>query len=203
MNNNSRRKQLEQTLTRFYQNPVAKVSLEIFLSISAVIFFAVFAIRPTLTTMADLVKEIEDKTKLNQDLQKKIAALGTVQASYVQVQSRLPLLDEAIPTSPKLIEGIKILEKVASEKRLIITNISVGELPAEIPTTVTEKSERKFVPVSITITGEYTQIRDYIESILGLRRVMIVDTIIFSKNDQRGQERLNATITIGLPYFDE
>jgi hypothetical protein len=55
------RQKLIRNLNAFYQKPVAKVSLELFLSVGTIIFFAMFAIRPTLLTMSDLVKEIEDK----------------------------------------------------------------------------------------------------------------------------------------------
>ncbi len=104
----------------FYQRPVAKVSLELFFSIGAVLFFAVFAIRPTLLTMSDLIKELEDKRNLDQQLSQKIAALSTAQASFLGAQNRLVVLDEAIPTSPQFIYSLKLLEKVASDNRLVI-----------------------------------------------------------------------------------
>jgi hypothetical protein len=69
------RTQLMSALNDFYHKPVAMVSLELFLSIGAVVFFAIFAVRPTLLTMADLIKEIEDKRALDQQLQQKIASL--------------------------------------------------------------------------------------------------------------------------------
>lgn len=197
------RKELLGALNDFYQRPVAMVSIELFLSILAVVFFAIFAIRPTLLTMADLVKEIEDKQALNQQLQQKIAALGTAQTSYLALQQRLGVLDEAIPNSPMFVDSLKLLEKVASDNQLLISNMVVNEIPEEVTTEVDDTAKRITIPVSVTVTGEYSVIRSYIEDVLALRRTFIVDTIVFSKNDERGQERLNATITFGLPYFGE
>ena len=62
------RQQLTTTLLSFYHRPVAQVSLELFLSVATVVFFAVFAIRPTLVTMSNLIKELEDKRQLDQQL---------------------------------------------------------------------------------------------------------------------------------------
>jgi Tfp pilus assembly protein PilO len=112
-------------------------------------------------------------------------------------------IDEAIPNSPQFLQSLKLLEKVASDHQLIISNMVVNEIPKETSVEVNEKAERITVPVSITVTGDYNTIRAYIEDVLSLRRTFIIDTIIFSKNDDRGQERLNANITFGIPYFGE
>ncbi len=73
----NKRSQLTTTLLQFYDKPIAKVSLELFFTVAAVIVFALFAIRPTLSTMGKLIKELEDKQALNQKLAQKVAALST------------------------------------------------------------------------------------------------------------------------------
>ncbi len=94
----NKQKQLKTTLLKFYKQPVGKVSTELFLSIFTIIFFAVFAIKPTLTTMSDLVKEIEDKQKLNKQMQQKVTALATAQTEYEKFQDQFYLLDQSLPT---------------------------------------------------------------------------------------------------------
>jgi uncharacterized protein (UPF0333 family) len=68
--------QLTAVLMDFYQKPIARVSIELILSVLIVILFAVFAIRPTLITMAELVKEIEDKKELSEQMNLKLASLA-------------------------------------------------------------------------------------------------------------------------------
>ena len=199
----TKKEKLNQTLEKFYQNPVAKVSLELFLSVGAVLFFAVFAVRPTMLTMFDLVKEIEDKRKLDQQMQQKIASLSTAQVSYLAIQDRLVVLDEAIPTSPRFIYSLKLLEKVASEQELVITNIQVNEIPPESDGVKTPSEiERKSIPLTISIAGDYQTIRKFLEETLALRRTFVIDTVTFTKNDDRGQEVLRANITLDIPYFN-
>jgi Tfp pilus assembly protein PilO len=199
----TKKQQVSDTLTKFYKTPVAKVSLELFLSIGAVIFFALFAVRPTMLTMFDLIKEIEDKRKLDQQLQQKVAALSTAQAVYLNYEDRLKVLDEAIPSSPQFVYSLKLLEKVASEQKLIITNILVNEIPDEETADISQKKiERKSIPVTITIAGDYVTIRGFIEDVLALRRTFVVDTVIFSKNEERGTDVLQATVTLGIPYIE-
>ena len=59
-------------LFTFYQKPIAQVSTELFFTIGATIFFAAFAIRPTILTMTDLVKEIQDKREAEEKLNQKV-----------------------------------------------------------------------------------------------------------------------------------
>ena len=192
------------TLQQFYQKPVAKVSLELFLSIITVLFFAVFAIRPTLLTMSDLLKEIEDKERLDKQLSQKIAALSTVQPLYLQLQDQLLVLDEAIPSLPQLTYSLKVIEKIASELQLIITGINVAEVPKEIDqdTVISLASfERIDVPLTINISGDYLSIRQFVENLKEYRRSFVIDTIIFTTKELRGSKKLEARITVSAPYF--
>jgi len=193
------------TLQQFYQKPIAKVSLELFLSIATILFFAIFAIRPTLLTMSDLLKEIEDKEKLDKQFSQKIAALSTVQPLYLQLQDQLSILDDALPSNPQLIYSLKVIEKIASDVHLVISSINVVKIPEEkinqdnvIALTSFEKID---VPLIISISGDYSSIRQFVESLKEYRRSFVIDTIIFSTKELRGTRKLEARITISAPYF--
>lgn len=200
----SKKKQLAITLNKFYEKPVAKVSLELFLSIGAILFFAIFAIRPTLVTMSDLVKEIEDKTALDQKMTQKIAALSTAQSTYLEIEEKLPFLDQALPTTPDFIRSLKIIEKIASNRGILIDSISVAEIPKETKEDVSFiKLKRMVFPVRLSLTGDYNQIKLFVEDLLNNRRSFITDTVIFSVAEERGQKKLRVTITLSVPYFGE
>jgi len=193
---------LAQLLDSFYHNPVAIVSFELFLSISVVIFFAVFAIRPTLLTMSELIKEIEDKRKLNTQMAQKVAALTTAQAQYLGVEQRLPVLSEALPLGAKVTQTLKIIELVASEQDLVINNLTLLDLPPDPkPNSSLAELERKAMPVQLTVVGSYNSIRGFVEGLRNSRRSFVVDRITFSTEDNRGQKSLEATLLVTAPYF--
>lgn len=200
----TKRKQLTSALLSFYSQPIAKVSLELFLTIGAVIFFAVFAIRPTLLTMSGLIKEIEDKEKLDQQLTQKVAALATAQTEYLQLQGRLPILDKVIPNQPDIVTALKIIELQASEQGLLVLSVNVVELPDEtVATRESSQLERLDIPASITVIGNYLNIRNFIEALRNSRRSFVIDTIVFSTEETRGSRQLKANITISLPYYKD
>lgn len=196
------RKQLTTTLLQFYDKPIAKVSLELFFTIVAVIIFALFAIRPTLQTMGDLVKELEDKRALNQRLAQKVAALSTAQTQYQTLQDRVGILDQAIPPTPRFEEALTIIEKLASESQLTILSIQAKEVPKEPDTDVPfSQKSRVSRPIVLVVSGDYPTIRQLIENIQANRRMLTVDTVVFSIIEQRSRKLLQATITINVPFF--
>jgi Tfp pilus assembly protein PilO len=196
------RKDLSFSLNQFYNKPVAVVSFELLLSLGLVIFLGLFAIKPTLTTMSDLIKEIDDKKALNEQLTKKIAALGTAQTLYLSLEDRLGLLDEAIPSQPELIKSLKVVEKLAGENNVVIESISVASIPNETPSEVSNgKLQRVPLPVNVSVVGDYVSIRAYVEALRNIRRSYVVDTVTFSIEENRGQRKLRASITLNLPYF--
>ena len=198
----NRKEQLTNALDTFYHNPVAVVSFELFLSVGVVIFFAVFAIRPTLLTMSELVKEIEDKRKLDTQMAQKVAALGTAQGQYLAVKDRVFVLEEAIPTGPDVVNTLKIIEKVASDQNLVINNMTLLEIPDDPASGIAATElERKPLPIQLTVTGSYSSIRGFVEDLMNSRRTFTIERINFATEDSRGQKSLDATMLISAPYF--
>lgn len=201
----SKSQQISTALYSFYKKPVAKVSLELFVSVLAIIFFSVFAIRPTLNTMAKLVKEIEDKKELEQQLQRKIAALATAQDEYQRSKEKIVLLDQAIPTQPLLVTSLKVIEKIAAENNVVINGVKVSDIPEEKPPTTlnAEKLSRIDLYLSLVMIGDYPSIRNFIGALHQYRRSMIVEEVKFSTDGNITTKFLRANLSIRLPYFGE
>mgnify|MGYP006419764327 CR=1 FL=1 len=200
----TRKEQVTNLLDTFYSNPIAVVSFELFLSIAVVIFFAMFAIRPTLLTMSELVKEIEDKRKLDTQMAQKVAALGAAQAQYLNIKDRVFVLEESLPTGSNVKNTLKIIEKVASDQELVINTMTLLEIPDDPPEdTPLSQLERKPMPIQMTVVGPYISIRSFVEGLRNNRRSFVMERITFSTDDNRGQRSLEATILISAPYFGE
>lgn len=199
---NTRQQQISRTLRQFYDKPVAKVSLELFFTIVAVIFFALFAIRPTLVTMSNLVKEIQDKENLDEKLKQKIAALSSVQSEFLSLQDRIQVLDNAIPSTPKFEEAISIIERIASDQQLTIISLEAKEIPKEVTEPIDfEKAVRLKKVITLTVSGDYPSIRQFVDQIRNSQREISVDSIVFVVQDERGKKRLRTDITMSIYYF--
>lgn len=198
----NRTKQLTAALNTFYEKPIAKVSLELFFSIGLVLFLAYFAIQPTLVTMSNLIKEIEDKQKLDDDLGKKLASLASAQTEYATVQSQLYVLDQAIPRQPDIVGNLKTIEKLAADSNIIIQSLAAVEMPEDTPVDADFSDlERKTLPVRLNVTGDYMAIRTFVEKLINNRRVYVTDSINLSVSDRTLNKTLQASINITIPYY--
>lgn len=194
--------QLSSALNKFYENPIAKTSLELFFSIGLVLFLAFFAIQPTLVTMSNLIKEIEDKSKLNNEMSKKLAALASAQTEYAAVRNELILLDQAIPTDPDIVYKLKTIEKIAAESDIIINSMAVVEMPTKTPKgTSFDQLQPRNIPIRANITGDYQAIRSFVESLINNRQVFVTDSVSLSVASRTADKSLQATISINVPYY--
>ncbi len=170
---------LQMELNRFYEKPVARVSTALVFSVICIGFFGIFAIRPTLQTMTELVKQIEEKKDLDQKLTQKITALTTAQRELSIKEASFPILDTAIPSTPKFTELLTVLEKVASEKQVSFTGASIPQVPIE-QSEVLEVENNKAVtleslPLSLTFSGSYEQLISLLQELSALQRLLIID----------------------------
>lgn len=198
-------KKLFATLAKFYKNPVTKVSLEIFLSLFLVIFFGIFVIRPTMVTIADLIKEIDDKQELEQQLQRKIASLATAQDEFNQYKDKIKYLDQAIPSQPELVRSLKTVEKIASDNKVIISSLKTSEIPEEKKVQMFDLDQLARIDLYFTfqVMGNYPSIKNFIEDLHQYRRAFMVEEINFNIQDRITLQTLRASMTIRVPYFGE
>jgi Tfp pilus assembly protein PilO len=162
-------------LQRFYQQPVARVSVFVVMSFMTVSFFSVFAIRPTLITISNLIREIEDKREVNSQLDQKVAGLSRVQAEYSQVKADLPRVWRAMPDKPEVASVIWQLELAAVRNGLKLINLQVE--PVTLTATKAETTKGKELPkieVGVTVGGNLTQVKAFMTAVNNLGRVMVV-----------------------------
>ncbi len=194
---------LAATIIKFYQKPVASVSLELFFSLFAVIFLVALAVKPTLITISELIKEIEDKKILNQQLSQKVASLSTVQDIYQENQQRMLVLDEALPPAPQLSEALKMLEKLALESNVTLHGIDSREVPPEDVVKNQLFQSRKNILLNVRITGLFDDMHRYIEELRSVRRLFVVDSISFSFIESSGKKELQAQLNVNVQYFSQ
>ena len=198
-----RKKQVAVLLEQFYSNPVAKVSMELFLTVGLVVFLALFAIKPTLLTMSDLLKEIEDKQELDGQLSKKVAALGSAQSIYLDLEDRLEVLDAAIPSDPQTIKTLKMIEKIATDNSVVLGSVSLDEVPesTSVEGDNFDSLTRQSFTISVTAIGSYNSIKNFVSDLQNSQRTFVVDSVIFRISDSRGDKQLRASLSLQAPYF--
>lgn len=186
-------------LGKIYQTKKGRVYTGIIFSLITVIFFIVFAIRPTLVTIAQLVKQTKDQKLVVTELEKKINNLAEAQKNYMAVSDDLNLVEEALPGKanlPLLTKQIETLARQAgiSVASLRFTNISLLQINAP-------KGERAEVLFSFNGLGDYQNLKTFLNSLTSLRRILLIEAFSF-KSGKDNSNILSLNIN-GKAWFME
>lgn len=143
------------------------------LSLITLSFFGIFAISPTLATIADLQKQISDNEFVNNQLRVKIINLTTLQQSYKIIQSQLSVLYSAVPQNPDVTTLIGQIQTIATSAN--VTLVSMQTLPVAI----SQGSTARFnsFTFSLDVSGNYAQIKDFLQKLTTFNRLMTIDAI--------------------------
>src|SRR3989344_147063 len=98
------------------------------LTIIALIFFGLFAINPTISTITNLQRQLDDSRLVYQKLSEKRANLLTLQQAYTSLENDLPYLFAAIPEKPTLTLLIGQLQALAKDKNLTLSRIQTYQI---------------------------------------------------------------------------
>ncbi len=180
-----RYKRYYQSLEPAFQKPATRAYTAIIFSFLVVSLFSWYAIRPTMQTIFTLKREIVDKTELNKKMEEKISALIEAQAAYQQVEPNLFLIDQALPAQSDAARAAGDVQAIAAESRVTITALSVASVPLSSETgpgsTATKAPDKLATfPLSLSVTGAYPDIKNFIRGIYTVRRIMQIDSMFFS-----------------------
>jgi Tfp pilus assembly protein PilO len=185
-----------------------KVFLELLLSMTAIAVFAIFALRPTIITIVDLLGQIEAKEEVIATMDTKIQNLATAQAVYAQESRRIALLDSAIPDSSEPHRLIQQVQGVTAKTGLEIGSASVDETmlkgidksSGDPDILVPEGS--KSLSFSVNAIGAYPQIESFLNDMEKMRRPNIIKIFNIRSLDESGGQVLSISAEGSAIYFD-
>lgn len=138
-----------------------------FLSLS---FFGAFALRPTLATITELQKEIDDSKEVYTKIQEKNRNLLILQAEYKTIESDLPIIYAAIPNQVDAPTFLLKLKTLATLNNLEISNLQITKSPLSEGVDSDKRSVISST-FSLTASGTYKNINKFLEDVASLDRI--------------------------------
>ncbi len=184
-------------LPDFKKEKAQKVSSIVF-SLLALSFFGLFAIEPTLSTIAKLKKDLSDSKYVNEKLLEKISNLSSLQKDYNLLQNDIPIILAAIPQNPQLPTLIGQIQALAQKQHVTIGNLQTYEIEAASA----KNPNKDFYSFSFVITGEgsYTDIVNFLSALTSMRRVITIDELLIGKASSANLLQFNMK---GVAYFKQ
>jgi Tfp pilus assembly protein PilO len=164
----------------------AKKFTTIVLTLTASIILGLFAINPTLSTIANLQKQIDDDQFVNQKLIEKITNLSILQGKYTQIKNNLSFVNEAIPTSTEIPPLVAEIQTIAKNSNLKLNNFQ---------TFVVDLSDKKSTSKNygsfdfgFSGQGAYSDIINFMNQLLSFQRIIAISNVSISKISNGGKD---------------
>lgn len=199
------------TFRRFYrplepilEKPRTRIYTATVLSFLTVSLFAWYAIRPTIQTIISLRREIKDSTAVDEKMETKINALVEAQANYQAVSSRLEFLNEAIPETPEMIPLVKQIQNLANSVQATVSATEVSSIPLEPTPKVKAPTAKQNIitsPLSMTIEGTYDSMKQFIEGLYTMRRLVTISEISILPQNTGVEQNPSLIMTIKMNTY--
>lgn len=151
----------------------------VILTIFAFSFFGIFAIGPTLSTIANLQKQLEDNTFINEQLDTKLVSLSSLQQNFNTLSPQLPILLAAIPETPRVPHLVGQIQSLAVESGVTVMQIKSSDV--QIASATPAKNETSSFQIAIDVTGSYAQLLSFYSSLVNFDRIVSFDTITINR----------------------
>lgn len=169
--------------------------LELVLSISSVIIFLNFALRPTALTIITLYNDIQNKQNTITSLNQKINNLATASNLLSTNQNAIPDIDKTVSDSPKPDLISQQIEALSIKDSVNLLGISVGQVflvgtgQQKTATGVSPLPDNaQSMDISVSVKGDYQSLINFLKDFENLRTVTKIDaTVVNSSVTDKGQ----------------
>ncbi len=192
-----------------------KAYMEVLLSLITVSVFTLFALRPTLLTIAQLLKSIESKKQTIATMDKKIENIAQAQSVFNQERPKITVLESALPSGLEPDVFARQVEGLVGAHSITLVSMTLDKgtiLGGRVPEKESENISKepalpdKVVGSTFTLTlnspsSQYKNLSEFLKDFENLRRFTIIDEIRFTKGQQKDSEKIILFIRGKLPYL--
>lgn len=196
------------------ENSTWKASIFVIFSLVLMAIMILFALRPTLLTIADLVTQIREQQELSNRLSDKIDDVREASDVLSSQRARLTVLDTALPQSPEWISWVQRVEGLATESSVLVDSIAAGPVATmgkivdtntntttvDATKSVTLPKGANMIPFTIAVHGDYDQVRKFAERLDTIRRITVITDLQYAKEKDG---TIATTITGWIGYMTQ
>ncbi|MCJ7805335.1 type 4a pilus biogenesis protein PilO [Patescibacteria group bacterium] len=193
----------------YKQKQDVKMFLEILLSAATISIFVVFAIKPTLLTIIDLINQLKSREQTISQMNQKINDIQTAEGLFNANPTTILLVPDAVPTDPSPDTFARQIEGISKKTSAKLLGVSIGDV------TLVGKSQEavkqsdfaplpegaKEVSFSVSIEGDYSSLTAFMTNIENLRRPIKIDVFNISSSKTQGGKTLVLVISGRVPYY--
>ncbi len=172
------------------EKPVTQISLALIMVLLTISFFSLFAIKPTATTIAKLIKEVNDSQEVNEKLVKKVESLYQAQKAYQAIESELTYINSALPQNANYINLASKINYLAYNHNLLISSSNFSEFDLINP-----NPDQNLLNLKLSVAGDFLSIKDFLNDLENLDRLIKINSIHFTDKSEVEGAQIQADIS--------
>ncbi len=193
----------------YYAKPNIKIYLELILSLTTIIIFSIFAIKPTILTIIELNKEIQTKENTITEIKQKLIDLQKANDIMQNEAEKLARIETAIPSSATPENIILEMERLANKNSLQILNLSMSEVIIMGNEKLKKRGAETFeklpleadeLPFTVSLSGSYQNLVLLISDIENQIRPIKIDSLTINTSTTDEGKVLILTVAGRLPF---
>ena len=199
-----------QIYNKYQKRDDFKAYLELLLSLSAIIIFSVFALRPTLTTIATLSRELDTKEQALTKLNAKIESLNTAQAQLLKYEKEIAILKQAMPETAQPDSATRQLEGLAESNFVTVDSLTFEESPVVgdiapnlLDPYVYGESGGHAIKFNLAVSARYEDLLTLLDDIENAQRKFSIESSTFFSSEDVDIVGLSMTGFIGYYYHED
>lgn len=143
-----------------------------------VVLLVVFAIRPTVTTIVKINKEVKEKENISSLLKRRIQTISTLNDEYEESKEKFEMLSLVFPVSERYVLFLSNIEPVISRNGFKLNSVSFDRYEGE--TYNLSPSVLKPTTAKVSISGEYNNFINLLKDLESLPIHTVVESVSFS-----------------------
>jgi hypothetical protein len=181
----TRYKEFFLNITELYKKRAdLRAFLEIILSLSTVIVLLLFALKPTVLTIIDLLQQIEEKQSTLSALTQKVADLQVAGNLLQRNQGFIPNINVAVPSRPNPNTLSEQALGLAAKNSASILGVSINQITLMgldtgkgVPGIKPLPANAKEMSFSISVRGAFSNLAAFIRDFENLRMMTKIDSL--------------------------
>ncbi len=171
----------------------------VILTIVAFIVLGLFAIKPTLSTIASLQKQVNDSKYFEFRLEEKINNLSLLDQKYHSIIQDLPLIYDAVPATHQIATLAATIQTIATPSGINLVDLEVQN--ADISKNAIASKKYSSFDFTVGAQGNYQDLIDLTGNIITFQRILTLKSISIVKSTTVKQEATLQLNVSGNAYF--
>lgn len=197
----------------YKQKRDVRMFLEILLSLATVSIFGLFALKPTVLTVTELIKSNRAKQETLNKLDAKIDNLQAAQVAYEGEGARINLVDTSVPKDPTPESFVRQIEGLSSKNAVGLLGVSLAGVRLAGPEDKVKRTSSELEPLpegakglafNLSVAGDFAGLSSFLTDLENLRRPIKIDSSsITSAETEEGARMLVLAVAGRTPYLEE